>query len=142
MGGGGFSGGNANGIAAPVAQGYAAGSTDTGHEGGSASFALDSTGHLNWQLIRDNAYLGIHEMTATGKALTSAFYGAPANSRVFQWLFHRWPSRPGIRSATNYPADYDGILAGAPAINWTRLHVEQMWGHGGNAGREESRGPM
>src|SRR5215831_16931170 len=39
-GGGGFSGGNAGGLNQPVAQGYAAGATDTGHEGGSGSFAL------------------------------------------------------------------------------------------------------
>src|SRR5579863_8922347 len=78
VGGGGFSGGNRNGVVAPVAQGYAAGSTDTGHEGASGSFALDSAGHLNWLLIRDNAYLGVHEMTATGKALVHAFYGTPA----------------------------------------------------------------
>ena len=75
VGGGGFSGGNPNGIVAPVRQGYVAGSTDTGHEGGSGSFALDATGHLNWMLIRDNAYLGIHEMTLTGKRLVEAFYG-------------------------------------------------------------------
>src|SRR5258708_3334512 len=42
VGGGGFSGGNRNGVLGPVAQGYAAGSTDTGHEGGSGSFALDA----------------------------------------------------------------------------------------------------
>ena len=73
VGGGGFSGGNANAVAGPASQGFAAGSTDTGHEGGSGSFALDSTGRLNWLLIRDNAYLGIHEMTLTGKAIAAAF---------------------------------------------------------------------
>src|SRR5262245_314534 len=41
-GGGGFSGGNAAGINQPLALGYASGATDTGHEGGSGRFALDS----------------------------------------------------------------------------------------------------
>jgi hypothetical protein len=41
-GGGGFSGGNAGAVNGPAAQGYAAGATDTGHEGGSGSFALDA----------------------------------------------------------------------------------------------------
>jgi hypothetical protein len=27
-----------------------------------------------------------------------------------------------------YPQDYDGVLAGAPAINWNRLHPSQLWG--------------
>ena len=110
----------------PVRQGYAAGSTDTGHEGASGSFALDATGHLNWMLIRDNSYLGIHEMTLTGKALIEAFYGAPASHAYFNGC--STGGRQGLSEAQRYPADYDGILAGAPAINWTRLHVEQMWG--------------
>jgi hypothetical protein len=126
VGGGGFSGGSANGIAAPVTQGYAAGSTDTGHEGGSGGFALDPSGKLNWLLIRDNAYLGVHEMTLTGKALAQAFYGsAPRHS---YWNGCSTGGRQGLSEAQRYPADYDGILAGAPAINWTKLHVEQMWG--------------
>ena len=126
VGGGGFSGGSANGVVPPVGQGYAAGSTDTGHEGGSGSFALDSTGHLNWLLIRDNAYLGIHEMTVTGKALVNAFYGTPANHAY--WNGCSTGGRQGLSEAQRYPTDYDGILSGAPAINWTKLHMEQMWG--------------
>ena len=39
-GGGGFSGGNANGVRQPLSIGYAAGATDTGHTGGSGSFVL------------------------------------------------------------------------------------------------------
>jgi len=127
VGGAGFSGGSANGVAGPVAQGYAAGSTDTGHEGASASFALDANGRLNWLLIRDNAYLGIHEMTLTGKRLVEAFYGRHVNYSYFNGC--STGGRQGLSEAQRYPDDYDGILSGAPAINWTRLHVEQMWGH-------------
>ena len=107
-------------------QGYAAGSTDTGHEGGSGSFALDSTGHLNWLLIRDNAYLGTHEMTVTAKALIDAFYGTPARHAYFNGC--STGGRQGLSEAQRYPADYDGILSGAPALHWTRRHGEQMWG--------------
>jgi feruloyl esterase len=123
-------GGNPNGVLTPVAQGYAAGATDTGHEGGSGSFALDATGHLNWMLIRDNAYLGIlgiHEMTLTAKALVGAFYGGAPRYSYFNGC--STGGRQGLMEAQRYPTDYNGILAGAPAINWTKLHVEQMWGH-------------
>ena len=82
IGGGGFSGGSAAGVNQPLALGYASGSTDTGHDGGSGSFALDANGRLNWQAIRDNAHVGIHEMTVTGKALTQAMYGAAPNTRT------------------------------------------------------------
>ncbi len=30
--------------------------------------------------------------------------------------------------AQRYPQDYDGIVSGAPAINWDRLHPQQLWG--------------
>src|SRR5690349_20956530 len=82
-GGGGFSGGSPGGINQPLALGYAAGATDTGHEGGSGSFALDANGRLNWQLIRDNAHRGIPEMTVLGKALAEAMYGAAPRYSYF-----------------------------------------------------------
>src|SRR5262249_30218232 len=100
VGGGGFSGGNPNSITGPVAQGYAPGSTDTGHEGGSGSFALDANGRLNWLLIRDNAYLGIHEMTLTGKALAEAFYGRPPAHSYFNGC--STGGRQGLSEAQRY----------------------------------------
>jgi len=126
VGGGGFSGGSAAGVRAPLASGYAAGSTDTGHEGASGSFALDATNHLNWMLIRDNAYLGIHEMTIVGKALVNALYGTEPKRAYFNGC--STGGRQGLSEAQRYPTDYDGVLAGAPAINWTKLHPEQLWG--------------
>jgi hypothetical protein len=126
-GGGGFSGGGPNSLRAPLTTGYAAGSTDTGHEGGRGSFALDANGRFNWPLIRDNAYLGIHDMTVTGKALTKEFYGTAPRYSYFNGC--STGGRQGLMEAQRYPADYDGILSGAPAINWPKLHVEQLWGH-------------
>ncbi len=126
VGGGGFSGGNAASVLLPARQGFAAGATDTGHEGGRASFALDSEGHLDWLLIRDNAYLGIHEMTVTAKALVEAFYGKPPRYSYFNGC--STGGRQGLMEAQRYPADYDGIASGCPAINFAKLHVEQMWG--------------
>lgn len=125
-GGGGFVGGNAAGVNQPVALGYASGATDTGHEGGSGSFALDANGHLNWQAIRDNAHAGIHEMTVTGKALTQAMYGAAPRYSYFNGC--STGGRQGLMEAQRYPQDYDGIVAGAPAINWTKLLMQSLWG--------------
>jgi len=126
VGGGGFVGGNPAGINQPLALGYASGSTDTGHDGGSGSFALDASGRLNWQLIRDNAHLGIHEMTVTGKALTQAMYGASPRYSYFTGC--STGGRQGLMEAQRYPQDYNGIVAGAPAINWTRFVPQELWG--------------
>lgn len=125
-GGGGFSGGNAANVNRPVAAGYASGATDTGHAGGSGSFALDANGKLNWQLIRDNAHVGIHEMTVTGKALTAAMYGVAPRYSYFNGC--STGGRQGMMEAQRYPGDYDGIMSGAPAINWNRFHVQHLWG--------------
>jgi hypothetical protein len=127
MGGGGMSGGSEGSLRAPVSLGYAAGATDTGHTGGSGSFALDSKGRLNWALIRDNSYVGIHDMTIVGKALTEAFYARAPRYSYFNGC--STGGRQGLMEAQRYAADYNGVLAGAPAINFTKLHPEQLWGH-------------
>ena len=124
-GGGGFTGGNPGSLKAAVQQGFAAAATDTGHEGGSGSFALHASGRLNWQDIRNNAYLGIHDMTVVGKALTEAFYGRPARYAYF--MGSSTGGRQGLMEAQRYPEDYDGILSGCPAINWHRFVPSSLW---------------
>jgi hypothetical protein len=114
-GGGGFSGGSANAVNGPVAQGYAAGATDTGHEGGSGSFALGADGKLNWQLIRDNGHVGIHEMTVTGKALTQAMYGVAPRYSYFNGC--STGGRQGLMEAQRYPQDYNGVMSGSVVMN-------------------------
>ncbi len=125
VGGGGYVGGSPQSLAAPVRQGYGAGSTDTGHVGGSGDFVLDANGRLNWQLIRDFAYLGIHEMTVVGKAVTAAFYGKRA--RYTYWNGCSTGGRQGLAEAQRFPDDYDGILSAAPAINWSRFIPAELW---------------
>ena len=124
-GGGGFSGGSSSGLRGPVRQGYAAGATDTGHEGMSGSFGLDTNGRLNWQSIEDNAYLGIHDMTIVGKALTKAFYGK--EPRYSYFVGFSTGGRQGLMEAQRYPEDYNGIVSGCPAINWPEMALASLW---------------
>src|SRR5215471_8317352 len=97
-----------------------------GFLGGSGSFALDPNGRLNWQLIRDNAHVGIHEMTVTGKALAQAMYGAAPRYSYFNGC--STGGRQGLMEAQRYPEDYDGIVSGAPAINWSKFIPQELWG--------------
>jgi len=124
-GGGGYAGGSANNIIQPADMGYVAAATDTGHEGGSGSFALDANGRLNWQLIRDNASLGIHAMTVVAKELTRGLYGVPPRYSYFNGCSSG--GRQGLMEAQRFPDDYDGILAIAPAINWGQFIPADFW---------------
>jgi Tannase and feruloyl esterase len=135
LGGGGYLAGSPDSLAPQVAKGYAAAATDAGLQRAAekakpaamdGSFALDADGRLNWNLIRDFAHRGIHEMTVTGKALTQAFYGRAAPRAYFYGC--STGGRQGQMEAQHYPNDYDGIMSGAPAVNWTKLHMAQMWG--------------
>jgi Tannase and feruloyl esterase len=103
-------------LAAALRAGYATASTDTGHFGNTAEFAL---GHP--ELVVDFGYRAIHEMTLKGKQVTEAFYGAAPRESYFVGC--STGGRQGLAEAQRYPDDYDGIVSGAPAINWTHLLV-------------------
>jgi feruloyl esterase len=103
-----------------LTQGYAAASTDTGHSGGSGSFAL---GHP--EKLIDFAYRAVHEMTVKGKAIVAAYYGD--GPTLSYWNGCSSGGKQGLKEAQRYPADYDGIIAGAPANYWTHLVSGSLW---------------
>lgn len=115
VGGGGFAGVISYGaIATALGRGYATASTDTGHNTPGGSWAL---GHP--ELIVDFAYRAIHEMTVKSKQIVEQFYGnAP---RLSYFVGCSTGGRQGLMEAQRFPADYDGIVAGAPANYWTHL---------------------
>jgi feruloyl esterase len=103
-----------------LAQGYATASTDTGHSGGSGSFAL---GHP--EKLIDFAYRSVHEMTVKGKAIIAAYYGD--GPTLSYWNGCSSGGKQGLKEAQRFPADYDGIIAGAPANYWTHLVTGSLW---------------
>lgn len=115
QGNGGFAGLIAyNEMAAAVSEGYATAGTDTGHVGGEAGFAL---GHP--EKVKDFGWRAVHDMTVQAKALAEAFYGKRPEHSYFTACSDG--GREALMEAERFPADYDGILAGAPAYNWTAL---------------------
>ena len=56
-------------MATALQEGYATASTDTGHKGGNAAFAI---GHP--EKLVDFAYRAVHETTVKSKAIMAAFY--------------------------------------------------------------------
>jgi feruloyl esterase len=103
-----------DGLAAAVAQGDASASTDTGHHTNGAQWALKHP-----QKMLDYGFRAIHEMTVFAKSIVRHFYGEPEQRAYFASCSNG--GRQALMEAQRYPADYDGILAGAPAANWTHL---------------------
>ena len=95
-------------MAAALAAGYATTSTDTGHVGNTASFAL---GHPD--KVIDIGYRAVHEMTVQAKAIINSYYNSAPKYSYFNGC--SLGGRQGITEAQRYPADYDGIVAGAVA---------------------------
>lgn len=120
---GGFAGAiSYQGLAGSISRGYAAASTDTGHEGAGtdATWAL---GHP--EKIIDFGYRAIHEMTLKAKAIVQAFYGEHPKKSYFTGCSNG--GRQALMEAQRFPEDYDGIVAGAPANDWTHLLIAGAW---------------
>jgi Tannase and feruloyl esterase len=103
-----------------LAHGYATSSTDTGHTGGSASFAL---GHP--EKLADYAYRSEHEMTVKAKAIIDGFYGT--GPKLSYWNGCSTGGRQALIEAQRFPDDYDGIIAGAAANPKTHLDGWRIW---------------
>ena len=117
VGNGGWAGAIAyNALAKALAGGYATANTDTGHVGNTAAFAV---GHP--EKVIDLAYRAVHDMTVQAKAIVNAYYGSAPTLSL--WNGCSFGGRQGITEALRYPADFDAVIAGAPAVNWMNLHV-------------------
>jgi feruloyl esterase len=107
-------------LAGAVMRGYAGVSTDTGHTGGSASFAM---GHA--EKLVDFGWRAVHGMTVAAKALIAAYYGEGPKLAYFQGCSSG--GRQALMEAQRFPGDYDGIVAGATTNNWTNMMVGRIW---------------
>ncbi|MEU5259776.1 tannase/feruloyl esterase family alpha/beta hydrolase [Amycolatopsis sp. NPDC021455] len=128
VGGGGYSCGiSYPALGKALGNGYAAASTDCGHQGGNrdGSFALTAGRRLDWPLITDFASRGIHDMTVVGKDVTKAFFDRLPSYSYFTGC--STGGRQGLMEVQRFPGDYDGIVSGAPAINWTRFIPAEIW---------------
>jgi len=111
LGNGGFAGSINSGFLRRIAtQGYAVAGTDNGHRaaGTDGSWAL---GHR--EKLVDYGWRSLKETTEVGKALIKAQKEAAAKQSYFMGCSDG--GREALMEAQRYPADFDGIVAGAPA---------------------------
>jgi len=110
---------------AAVGKGFVVGTTDNGHVGGNGAFAMNPDGSINTTLWRDFAERSLHELADKSKALAQAYYGKA--HKYAYWDGYSTGGRQALKLAQVYPQDYDGILAGAPANNWTRFITSELY---------------
>jgi len=110
-------------LAAALGRGYAAVSSNLGHEGGPIDFEF-AVGHP--ELVNDWGTRGTHMMTVVAKAVVEAYYGKPPRFSYFTGC--SGGGRQGLMEAQRFPADYDGIVAGDPTADFTRLTLGgRLW---------------
>jgi feruloyl esterase len=102
-------------------RGYATASTDTGH--------VDKFGNDSWaleeNLLVDFASRSIHMTAIAAKAIVQAYY-----NQAPQYSYFTGCSGGGgqaLSEAQRYPADYNGIVAGAPANFPTHLWPGELY---------------
>ena len=112
---------------AGLAQHFATAATDTGHKGsGPFGGALDGTWALgNPQARVDFGYRAIHVTTVTAKAIAAAYYGSAPGRAYFVGCSRG--GGQGLMEAQRFPGDFDGILVGAPAYDWTEFMQGFNW---------------
>lgn len=64
-------------------------------------------------------------MTVKAKAIIAAYYGRDPQRSY--WVGCSSGGKQGLKEAQKFPADYDGIVAGAPANYWTHLLANAAW---------------
>ncbi|PWY68614.1 tannase and feruloyl esterase [Aspergillus heteromorphus CBS 117.55] len=115
---GGFSGSVSWGSVVDAAwYGFAAISTNTGHESSGAEWA-----YQNEEALKNWGYRAMHNAVVNGKSLTENYYG-----KDISYSYYRGCSaggKQGLKEVEMFPNDFDGVIAGAPAWWTTRL---QLW---------------
>jgi feruloyl esterase len=138
QGGGGYAG-SLGGVTGPVAAGFVGSATDTGHSSAwctagnsqpncglaGGGFVLDADGNLVESRVTDFIRRSLHEQTRWALNLANKYYGMkPARN---YWVGCSTGGRQGFEMAQHYGHLFDGFLVGAPAFNWNRFIIGEMW---------------
>jgi len=111
-----------------LSAGYATMSTDNGHRtdtsqkngGSEQTWAL---GHP--EKMVDFAYRALHVSTVAAKQVVKNFYGRSSLKAYF--VACSQGGHHALMEASRFPADYDGMVAGAPAWHWANQMVNATW---------------
>jgi hypothetical protein len=98
-------------------RGYAAATMDGGHWG---THRADGRWAFNNRLAENDwGWRAVTETARVTKVLIADFYGKPQRKSYFAGC--STGGRMALMQAQRFPADFDGIIAGAPALDYTGL---------------------
>lgn len=103
-----------------VRRGYASASTDTGHKAADRHWLLGEPARAQNYAHRSN-----HLLAVKGKAIIAAYYARAPKHAYFVGC--SGGGRQALTEAQRYPADYDGIIAGAPGPKTPEMSARRMW---------------
>ncbi|KAF4892795.1 putative feruloyl esterase B-2 [Colletotrichum fructicola] len=95
--------------------GFATFGTNAGHDGAAGwDFFLNKP-----ETIRDFGTRGVHVEVETARRVVGAYYRREEKARYYQGC--STGGRQGLQEAALFPDDFDGVLVGAPGVDW--LHI-------------------
>lgn len=123
-GGGGFSGGLGQSAAlmnTSLGQGYASATSDLGHPAGAtAQWAYNQP-----EKVIDFGHRANHLVAVTAKQVIHSYYGTPVTRAYFQGC--SGGGREALMEVSRYPEDYDGVIAGAAAMDFGEVMTQLLW---------------
>ena len=104
-----------------IARGFAVVSTDTGHKG--ATF--DRTYDVDQQASIDFAQVAVDRVAVLSKQIIAHYYGQPAQYSYFAGC--STGGREGMLMTQRYPAEFDGVISGDPAMRTGFSQIGNNW---------------
>ena len=105
--------------AAAIEHGFAAGFSDLGHD--AARWPGASWAHDNREAELDFSYRALHRMTVAAKALAGSYYAQAPVRSYFEGC--STGGGQGLKAASLFPGDFDGIAIGAPVFDFIGLQL-------------------
>ena len=102
-------------------KGYACLMSDLGHKG-----AHGLWGYQNLQAKIDWGYRATHVASLAGKSITEYYYAQHPQKSYF--LGCSTGGRQALQEAQRFPWDFDGIIAGSPPVNLSKIYMTFAWG--------------
>lgn len=102
--------------------GFVTAATDTGH---SAQREPGGTFAVNRQKFIDFGFRSLHVTAETAKRLIAAYYSDPLAKSYFDGC--STGGRQALMLAQRFPTDFDGIIAGAPGLNYTAGQIARVY---------------